>query len=253
MKREGGIVYLTAEEMAEFDRMAIEDFGIDELILMENAGSAVADVARLMLGGAERGRTVCVLVGKGNNGGDGLVAARHLNNWGAQVSLVMGGERADLKAIPAKQLATLEKMGVSPRGAGEGLEGCGLVIDALFGYNLKGSPREPAAGIIRRANSSGVSILAVDIPSGLDATLGTPGDPCVAADTTVTLGLPKAGFLNEEARSHVGSLYVADISFPDLLYRRYSQDRAIFAKGRIVKIWQGLGPRRRSLLPFSLL
>lgn len=223
--------------MVEFDRTAIEDFGIEELLLMENAGVSAASVARRMLGGTVEGRRICCLVGKGNNGGDGLVAARHLHNWGAQVSLVLGAGQADLRTTPAKQLAILEKMGVELSGLDSSLPEADLAVDALLGYNAKGNPKEPLAHIIRRANSSKVRILAVDIPSGLDATTGKPGNPCVVADATVTLGLPKAGFLGPDARRYVGSLYVADISFPDLAYRKYSQERLIFGRDTIVKVW----------------
>lgn len=236
MKSVGGIVYLSAEEMAEFDRMAIEDFGVDELILMENAGIAVAKVARRMLGGTVAGKRVSFLVGKGNNGGDGLVAARHLHNWGARVDLVLGDKRDELRDIPAKQLAILEKMGVRSSGPESSLRGSDIVVDALFGYNLKGDPREPAASMIKRANDSRVPILAVDMPSGLDATSGEPGNPCVKADTTVTFGLPKAGFLNPNSRKFVGVLYLADISFPLEIYRKHSVPERIFAKDTLKRI-----------------
>ena len=237
MQTKEGLAYLTAEEMAEFDRAAIEDFRIDEPLLMENAGAAVARVARMMLDGRVDGRKISCLVGKGNNGGDGLVAARHLHNWGANVNLALGGEPSELKDLPAKQLSILEKMGVGSSGPETRVSDSDLVIDALFGYNLKGNPREPAAEMIRRANSSKVRILAVDIPSGLDASTGAPGDPCVVAAVTVTLGLPKAGFLGPEARRYLGGLYVADISFPTSLYRKYSQDRRLFSEDSLFRVW----------------
>jgi NAD(P)H-hydrate epimerase len=232
-----GIVYLTAEEMAEFDRAAIEDFGIDEAALMENAGLATASLAKDILGGAVGGKRIDFLVGKGNNGGDGLVAARHLHNWGARTTLVAAVESASLRGLPAKQLAILEKMGVHPSGPDTRLDGSDLLIDALFGYNLKGNPREPMAGMIRRGNSSKVPILAVDIPSGLDATTGEPGDPCIVADDTLTLGLPKVGFLAPRAKSHLGNLYLADISFPGRLYASHSQKLGLFNAGPLVRIW----------------
>ena len=237
MRSEGRFAYLTAREMAEFDRTAIEDFGIDELLLMENAGVSVAVVARRMLGGSVAGRTVRVLAGKGNTGGDGLVAARHLCNWGARISLILGGERAELRTIPARQMAMLEKLGVGSSGPEGGVPEADLLVDALLGYNARGDPKEPLAGLIRGANLSRVRTLAVDLPSGLDATTGEPGSPCIKADSTVTLGLPKTGFLNPEARDYVGTLYVADISFPDQIYRKYSQDRGVFAEEAIVRVW----------------
>ena len=237
MRSEGRFAYLTAREMAEFDRTAIEDFGIDELLLMENAGVSVAVVARRMLGGSVAGRTVRVLAGKGNNGGDGLVAARHLCNWGAKISLILGGERAELRTNPPRQMAMLEKLGVGSSGPEGGVPEADLLVDALLGYNARGDPKEPLAGLIRGANLSRASTLAVDLPSGLDATTGEPGSPCIKADSTVTLGLPKTGFLNPEARDYVGTLYVADISFPDQIYRKYSQDRGVFAEEAIVRVW----------------
>lgn len=236
MRTQGGFVYLTAEEMAELDRSAIEDFGVDDLILMENAGLAVANVARRLLCGEAAGKKITVLVGKGNNGGDGLVAARHLQNWGARVSLVLAGDRADLRDLPAKQLKIAERVGARPTGPGSGLGGAQLLIDALLGYNLKGDPKEPLAGIIRRANASKTRILAVDIPSGLDATTGLVGDPCIIADTTVTLGLPKVGFLNPRAKRCVGRLYLADISFPALLYAKYGQKDSLFSRDSLVTV-----------------
>lgn len=235
MKAKGGFAYLTAEEMAEADRVAIEDFGIDVLSLMENAGKQVADLARRMLGGTVEGRKVCCLVGKGNNGGDGLVAARHLRNWGADVSIVLAGSREELRDVPARQFVSVQKMGLrvtEPTGdfGGE------LLIDALLGYGSRGNPREPVAGVILRANGSSVPILAVDVPSGLDATTGEPGEPCVSAKTTVTFGLPKSGFLNPRSRKFVGELYLADISLPDQIYRRYHFPQGIFAKDALIPL-----------------
>lgn len=237
MKSEGGLAYLSAEEMAEADKATIEEFGIDVLSLMENAGLETAVLARRMLGGSAAGRGVCCLVGKGNNGGDGLVAGRHLCNWGAQVTVVLGGSSEELKEIPAKQFATIEKMGIRAGGPGTGFGGAELLLDALLGYGSKGNPREPVAGLIRRANASGIPILAADIPSGLDATTGEPGEPCIGAKATVTFGLPKTGFLNPKARRFVGELYLADISMLGGIYRRYSMDPGIFAKDALTKVW----------------
>ncbi|HXW95483.1 MAG TPA: NAD(P)H-hydrate epimerase [Nitrososphaerales archaeon] len=237
MRKEGGLVYLTAGEMAEADRMAIEDYGIDVIALMENAGVATAQLAKKMLGGDVRGKNVWCLVGRGNNGGDGLVAARHLNNWGAGVRVILAGKRSDLRDIPAKQIATVDKMGISVVSTGEGLGDAHLVVDALLGYGSRGSPREPVAGLIRLANASKVPILAVDIPSGMDATSGELGDPTVEARATVTFGLPKTGFLNPKARPYVGELYLADISMPGRIYASHSAGSGIFSKESLVRIW----------------
>ena len=237
MRNERGLVYLTAEEMAEADRAAIEEFGMDILALMENAGFATAQLARKMLGDDVNGRQVCCLVGKGNNGGDGLVAARRLHGWGCGVTVVLGGERSDLRDVPARQLAAVERNGIPVVGSDGDLGGAELLVDGLLGYGSKGNPREPVSGLIRRANSSGIPVLAVDIPSGLDATTGQPNDPCIAAKATVTFGLPKTGFLDPRARGKVGELYLADISLPKPVYSRYAQSPGIFGKDILVRVW----------------
>ena len=231
-----GLAYLTAEEMREADQEAIVGFGIDVLSLMENAGSAVASLASSILGGVVGRRRVGVLVGKGNNGGDGLVAARRLHNWGVDVK-VMLSDRGAMGQVPLAQLAGVVKAGISVGGAGETLGGFDLLIDSLLGYNSKGDPREPVRGMILNANASGVPILAVDIPSGLDATGGEPGDPCVTAAATLTLGFPKTGFLNAECRNCVGRLYLGDVSIPLEVYRRWSPSAAPFGKEPLVRIW----------------
>ena len=237
MKKEGVLVYLTAKEMADADREAIEDYGIDVLALMENAGVATAQLVRKILGGDVQEREVLCLVGRGNNGGDGLVAARHLHNWGADVQVILSGEKSDLRDVPARQMAIVEKMGIPVTNAGVEFGKASLLVDALLGYGSRGDPREPVAGVIRKANESKVPVLAVDIPSGLDATTGEPGDPAIVAKATVTFGLPKTGFLNPQARRHVGELYLADISMPSEIYGALSVGRELFAKDSLIRIW----------------
>ena len=233
---QNGLAYLTSEEMKEADREAIDGFGIDVLSLMENAGLAVAALARLFLDGSVVGRRVGVLVGKGNNGGDGLVAARHLHNWGADVRIMLS-DREAIGQVPSRQLTAVEKAGVPVYGAGGSLAGFDLAIDSLLGYNSKGNPREPVRGMILNANTSGAPILAVDIPSGLDATAGVPNDPCVIARATLTLGFPKTGFLNPRCRRYVGQLYLGDVSLPLEIYRKYSQSATLFEKESSFRIW----------------
>lgn len=235
MKTQGRLAYLTAEEMAEADRLAIDGLGMSVDSLMENAGTKTAEVAKEMLGGDAAGRRVAVLVGRGNNGGDGLVAAMHLHNWGADVSVAVAEGVRALRDVPARKFATVEKMGLRTAGPEEELES-ELIVDALLGYGSKGSPREPLAGLIRRANESGTPILAVDIPSGLDATTGEPGEPCVVAHSTVTFGLPKTGFVDPRARAFIGRLYLADICLPKEIYEKYSCP-GIFSKETLIRVW----------------
>lgn len=235
MRQERGLVFLSADEMAEADRMTIDAYGIDVLSLMENAGLRTAELARDILGGVS-GRKVRCLVGRGNNGGDGLVAARHLHDWGARVRVVLADEKEKLRGIPARQLAIVEKIGVETTGPDGDLK-ADLMIDALLGYGTRGDPREPLASLIARATRSKVRTLAVDLPSGLDATSGEPGNPCVRADVTLTFGFPKVGFLNPKARAFIGELYVADISFPPKVYRAFTQEDGGFGKRPVVRVW----------------
>jgi NAD(P)H-hydrate epimerase len=236
LRTEGGLTYLTAEEMAEADRVTIEDFGVDVLSLMENAGSAVAGLAWRMLGGDLSGRTICCLIGKGNNGGDGLVAARHLQNRGARVCVTLGGKKEEMRDVPARQLAIVEKMEVEMLRPESGFGDAELLVDALLGYSSRGSPRGPTAELIRSANNSGIRTLAVDIPSGLDATTGEPGEPCIVASATITLGLPKTGFLNPTSRKFCGDLYLADISMPREVYERFPGGMVDFGKDALKQI-----------------
>ncbi len=235
MRSVNGLVYVTAEEMSRIDQAATEEFGIDVLSLMENAGLGTATLARSMLGGDVRGKRVACLAGKGNNGGDGLVAARHLHNWGANVVALLSS-RHEMGPVPSEQLRTIGSVGISVEESGAGVEDFDLVVDALLGYNSKGNPREPIASMIRNANRSGVPILAVDIPSGLDATTGETNDPCIVAKATLTLGFPKTCFLNPVSRRNVGQLHLGDVSIPAEVYRRYSQSSSLFARESLFRV-----------------
>ncbi len=212
---------LTATLMREVDRLATEEFHLDLLQMMENAGRALARLARdRFLGGSALGRRVLILAGPGGNGGGGLAAARRLDAWGAKVEVILGADVNSLKAVPAHQLRALRSVSVPIRQPGSDLPQAELVLDALLGYSLRGAPRDPIAGMIAAANAGAAPILALDLPSGLDPDTGLPGDPTVRAAATLTLALPKAGLLTEGAREYVGDLWLADIGIPPELYRR---------------------------------
>ena len=227
---------LTTEQMVEVDRLMIEEYGIRLIQMMENAGRNLAEQAIRMLGGSAEGKRIAVLSGKGNNGGGGLVAARHLHNRGAQVTIHLAGAPSDLKEIPAHQWRILQGMEVNMPTSGM-LEHADLIVDALIGYGLQGNPRGPAATWIRRANANSATILSLDAPSGLDATEGIPGEPCIAASVTMTLALPKVGLLAAQARPVVGRLYCADIGVPPELYRQLGLEvGALFEADTIIEL-----------------
>jgi NAD(P)H-hydrate epimerase len=228
------IPVLTVEQMIEVDRLMIEEYGIELIQMMENAGRNLAELTGWILAASLSGRSVCVLCGRGNNGGGGMVAARHLHNRGADVHIVR--LPGNLKDAPAKQWQILEKMGLYNDPYYD-LSKADIILDALIGYGLKDILRPEVTVWIEKANVAGKPVLALDAPSGLDATLGTPDKSTVRADATMTLALPKVGLMSESASPYVGDLYLADISVPPELYRTMGLEVGnIFEQDSIIKI-----------------
>lgn len=229
---------LSTDQMREVDRLMIEEYGILLMQMMENAGRNLADLAQAMLEDDIAERPLAVLVGRGNNGGGGLTAARHLANRGAEVQVITAHPIDRFAGVPAHQLQTLLAMGVSVSESGDGWElpSADLVIDALIGYGLAGNPRGAVADLIRLANSHPAPILSLDAPSGLDTTSGVVYEPCIQAAATLTLALPKAGLLAAPP-TVVGELFLADISVPPDLYEALGIElEPLFAAARILHI-----------------
>ncbi|MGD8583856.1 MAG: NAD(P)H-hydrate epimerase [Chloroflexota bacterium] len=237
---------LTTEQIVEVDRLMIEEYGILLIQMMENAGRSLAEMARRMLGGRLTERRVVVLCGRGNNGGGGMVAARHLHNRGATVSAKLIGDPTGLKEIPGHQWDILQMMALTQADDPD-LGQVDLIVDAIIGYGLQGNPRGVAAEWIRRANEFGRPVLALDAPSGLDTTTGAVGEPCIKARATLTLALPKVGLLSPGAAGVVGQLYVADIGVPPELYGRLGLEVGPLFKDDVIV---GL-PRQQSPKPGS--
>ncbi len=235
---------ISIAQMIEVDHLMVDEYGITLPQMMENAGRSLADLARRILGGNAAGRKVAVMVGKGNNGGGGLVAARHLANAGADIHVLLAAAPGELGTVPEMQRRVLARMGVigsdhttAATALPALLEETELVLDALVGYSLRGDPREPVASFIRAANAAAAQRLALDIPSGLEGDSGQPLAPCLEADVTLTLAWPKAGLLAETARPYVGQLYLTDIGVPAAAYRAIRVDPGqIFASGPIVRV-----------------
>ncbi|MBN1249587.1 MAG: NAD(P)H-hydrate epimerase [Anaerolineae bacterium] len=207
--------------MVEVDRLMIEDYEIGLVQMMENAGHHLAALARdRFLSGFPTGKTVSVLAGRGGNGGGALVAARHLANWGADVTVRLSRAPDTFSGVPAHQLTILQRMGLTIQGADvpTGPPAPSLILDGLIGYSLSGPPRGAEAGLIAWANAQPGPILALDTPSGLDITTGEALGPTIRAAATLTLALPKRGLLVDKAQPYVGELYLADISVPPALY-----------------------------------
>ena len=207
-----------AEGMRSVDRWAIEEQGVDSLELMENAGRAVAEaVARLAQEGPVR-----VVCGKGNNGGDGLVAARLLRAMGFEAEVLLLWPADELSEDAAANLRRLT--GGDARGnavdVGDGgdvaalLAGSGAVVDAIFGTGFSGAPREPAAAAIEAMNHCGAPVVACDIASGVDAATGEVAGDAVEAAVTVTFHGTKVGHYVAPGKWATGELLVAPIGIP---------------------------------------
>lgn len=212
---------VTAAEMREIDRRAIEDYGIPSYELMERAGRAVAEKTAELTGPGPK--KILVLAGKGNNGGDGLVAARYLHEKGYSVQILLFSEGKKLKADPARNFVENAKLGIPCRIVGEHFawdtvpelfRDSEVIIDALFGVGLDKDLGEPYLGVIRQVNKSKRPVVSVDIPSGLDADTGKIHGACVKARVTVTIGLPKKGFYEGEGPNVCGEIVVADLGYP---------------------------------------
>ncbi len=200
---------LTVRQMREVDRLMVEEFGVSVLQMMELAGRVTARVAIDLFSP----RSVIVLAGKGNNGGDGMVAARHLHNSGAKVRVVLAGELHG--EIPLMQLNALGKTGIPVEDSVK----CApdLVIDALLGYGARGEPRGGVALLIRESRKLSKPVLSVDVPSGLEVSTGKWFSPAFEGATVLTLGLPKEGMLGDPK---IKRLLVGDIGIPREVYRK---------------------------------
>lgn len=245
---------VTAEQMRELDRRATEEFGIPSLLLMENAGKAVADEVLQRIG--SRGlRSVVVVAGPGNNGGDGFVVARHLQKTLLSVNVFYWGDRAAAKGDALANLEMADRAGVpidysrNVKRLRKSVAECDLVIDALLGTGARGELKPDYADAVGVMNLSGVPVIAVDVPSGVNADTGAElgpterledvGKAAVKAETTVTFGLPKVGIVTYPGAWCVGDIVVADIGIPEAAFR--SCGRAARLLGRECTVVGGLG------------
>jgi len=216
---------LTREQVRAVDRVAIEQYGIPGVVLMENAGRACARAAAEMMGDAADAGAV-VLCGRGNNGGDGFVIARHLSNGGARVRIVLLGSAEDVLGgggDAAVNLRIALNMALPLREAPSGSEaaeairslaGADLIVDAMLGTGARGEVREPVRSAIEALNDCGRPVLAVDVPSGLDCDTGRPMGLAVRAARTVTFVAAKVGFAQPGAEDYTGVIEVAEIGLP---------------------------------------
>lgn len=213
---------VTAEEMQQVDRAAIQSFGIPGMVLMENAGLAVVAEIESLLGGVD-GKKAAIFCGGGSNGGDGLVVARHLHNRGCEVRLYFLTDPEIFRGDALANYNILNNIGVTGFQLTEGnrlnvarmaLWNADVAVDAIFGTGLRDDVRDITLSVINMLNESSTPVVSCDIPSGLSSTTGRPLGGAVKADLTVTFGFCKLGLVLPAARPYVGRLRVADISIP---------------------------------------
>ncbi|MBP8819078.1 MAG: NAD(P)H-hydrate epimerase, partial [Syntrophomonadaceae bacterium] len=216
---------LKADEMKAIDRRASSEFGIPSLILMENAGLRTLEVIEEILG-ETKNRMIIILAGKGNNGGDGLVIARHLINSGAVVETYLTGQEEELTHDSRTNYEILLKMGarILPLSNEKDLDrlmlslmNADLIVDALYGIGFKGSLNQFDSRLVKMVNWCRAPVVAVDIPSGVEADTGRVNGEAIKASHTVTFALPKIGLVLEPGKEYAGTLSVADISIPAVL------------------------------------
>lgn len=215
-------MFLTRDHVRDYDRRAIHECGMPGVLLMENAGRGAAELVL-----RQSPQHVVVCCGKGNNGGDGFVIARRLDNAGVTAEVILFAGPRDITGDAAIMLAILRHTRVPINEYSDTVDlrrrfaASDWIIDALFGTGLTGPARPPFDEAIMAINDSGKRVLAVDIPSGLDCDTGRPMGAAIRATMTATFVAAKTGFAAAEAKPFLGDVYVIDIGAPRTLLAKY--------------------------------
>lgn len=221
---------LSREQIRELDRRAIEEYGVPGIVLMENAGRGVVDTLRAL---KARGPFL-IACGKGNNAGDGFVIARHLDLLGHAVQIALWADPEELEGDAACNYQIAVRSGLPIAAGAERAEAvvaeaateAGWILDALLGTGIRGAPRPPLDGAIEQLNAAQRPLLAVDLPSGLDADTGRAAGTVIRADHTCTFVAAKPGLLQRAAEEWVGQLHVVDIGAPRVLVQQMLDEAA---------------------------
>lgn len=229
---------LTANEMREVDRVAVEEFHLKIIQMMELAAFNMAKLIRIRLGDL-LGKKILIVAGKGNNGGDGIVSARFLSNWGAKVTVIHPKEVND---NARHHLDFIKKLKITITNSFEIDKSTDAIVDGILGYSIKGNVKEPFKTWMEEINGKVLPVFSFDIPSGLDPNDGKAHGVAVKADSTLTLAYPKKGLFVEKAKKYVGELYLADIGIPPAVYEKVKKKYSKvvynnpFLTGSLVKI-----------------
>lgn len=211
------------EEMRDIDKKAAETYGLSTAVLMENAGHRTAEAVVELLGTTVAGKSVIVLAGSGNNGGDAFVAARHLSNFGVRLKIFFIGDATHFSPATAANCETVKKMGVEIHELSSdrtwdrltvSLRLADAVVDGVLGTGFSGELRKPVLRLIELVNGMGKSVVSIDIPSGVAADTGAVSTVAMQAAVTLTFGLPKVGHFLCPGAALTGKLLVDDIGLP---------------------------------------
>lgn len=243
---------ITGTEMKKLDNWAVQEYGVPSLLLMENAGGAIVRKAEQLLENPN-GRQIIILAGKGNNGGDALVAARRLHELGAEVRLFLLFSPEDFSNDTLENWQLVEKKGLKWHILSDEnsfyllrlrLNQCDLVVDGIFGTGFRGKPENNVGRVIQAVNESNAIVLAIDIPSGLEADTGKIEGACIKADYTVTFAWAKRGLVLFPGKEYVGQLEIANISLPQEAINELEREEYYVNLDFVKKIlppinWQG--------------
>jgi len=219
------VTHLARQQLRDLDRLAVTEFGMPPEVLMENAGRSAAEL--LLALGATGPVVVCC--GKGNNGGDGFVVARHLDLRSVPLQVLLFGKPDDLRGEAKTNFTIVERAGlpvrsiidIDPQALDHELASAEWIVDALYGTGFSGSLRPPMDEVVNRINATRRPVLAIDIPSGLDCDTGIASGPAVRARHTITFVAEKVGFQNPAAAAYLGQVHVAGIGAPRALLERF--------------------------------
>jgi NAD(P)H-hydrate epimerase len=219
-----------AEEMQAVDRYVIETLNIIGRVLMENAGRAVF-AAICERWAPLRGKRAVVLCGKGNNGGDGFVVARYLQEAGVNCEICLIGSANELRGDAAANHVVLARLGYTVREIQHldelpELRQADFIVDALLGSGARGPLQGLLAQVVNRINECGRPVIAIDLPTGMNADAGEVVGPCVQAKLTVTIGCRKPGLLFSPGREYAGEVMVAEIGFPEIAFQQVAAQKS---------------------------
>uniref|UniRef100_A0A7C4YGF8 Bifunctional NAD(P)H-hydrate repair enzyme n=1 Tax=candidate division WOR-3 bacterium TaxID=2052148 RepID=A0A7C4YGF8_UNCW3 len=218
---------LSVQESREIDRYVIEEIGIPGIVLMENAGLSVFEMIREYFE-TDKLKKVLIVAGKGNNGGDGFVVARHFFNEGCKVSLILLCDKEDLKGDALTEFKIIQKLGIDyirfkkMEELNKEIESSDIIVDAIFGTGFKGKPDNEIKEIIKAINESGKPVFSIDIPSCVDGDNGNVEDVAVKAIATCTMGFIKKGLLFYPGREYAGEIYIGDIGIPEKCIEKFN-------------------------------